>query len=407
VALVATAAMTTGLTTLTEAAADAATRSTNGYALRAMGYGTRLIGGQVPTGSKDTAFQTIACSARTGLHRSNDVVQAAPADGVTADGVRTDTWTARAHGGVHSYTRSSVATLTLVQSALGTLKLTGITSLAHAWHNRSGFHAQTEVDPGVMTLTTPAGSHDLPLPTPEQPVTVVPNLARIALGHTTEKVGAHSSTAIADALDVTIIPTGSRLRVAHAIARTMDGVKHGRFGGFSAATRVEALDGKLTSGRNPLSTMPCQGTQGQLRSKELAGLDLGGQVVAGALRSEERGRQLANRSVAMERGSVGELKIGGGQLVVKGIVGQANVTRRVGGRTTANALGTTVGTVIAGGRRQTFPPTGVLEIPGVGKLERHVVKRTPHGISVVGLRITLLDGAGVIDLGVANAYFRR
>jgi hypothetical protein len=45
----------------------------------------------------------------------------------------------------------------------------------------------------------------------------------------------------------------------------------------------------------------------------------------------------------------------------------------------------------------------VLEVTGVATLQRNVVHRTTIGISVVALRITLLDGSGaVVDLGVAR-----
>ncbi len=56
----------------------------------------------------------------------------------------------------------------------------------------------------------------------------------------------------------------------------------------------------------------------------------------------------------------------------------------------------------------TFPRTGVLEIPGIAKLERRVATRTATGIKVVALRITLLDGSGaVVDLGEAQLQIRR
>jgi hypothetical protein len=55
------------------------------------------------------------------------------------------------------------------------------------------------------------------------------------------------------------------------------------------------------------------------------------------------------------------------------------------------------------GDRQRFPDTGVLEIPGVARLERGVVTRERNAISVVALRITLLDGSlATIDLGNAT-----
>jgi hypothetical protein len=73
-----------------------------------------------------------------------------------------------------------------------------------------------------------------------------------------------------------------------------------------------------------------------------------------------------------------------------------------------SARGTQVGTITANGQVQTFPRTGVLEIPGVARLERRVVTRSRNGITVVALRVTLLDGSGaVIDLGEASLRITR
>ena len=72
-----------------------------------------------------------------------------------------------------------------------------------------------------------------------------------------------------------------------------------------------------------------------------------------------------------------------------------------------NAKGSRLGAITTSGHRLTFPKTGVLEIPGIAKLERNVVTRSSTGIKVVALRITLLDGTGgVVDLGEAQLGIR-
>jgi hypothetical protein len=148
--------------------------------------------------------------------------------------------------------------------------------------------------------------------------------------------------------------------------------------------------------------MPCQGTAGAVRSKALAALDLGGQLVLSGLASSERGVQTDRRANGYERGEVGQLNLGNGQLVVDGVVGQANV-KRTANKIARTAKGTRVGTITYNGQVQSFPSTGVLEIPGVARLERRVITKTQTSVSVVALRITLLDGTGaVIDLGEAK-----
>ena len=64
-----------------------------------------------------------------------------------------------------------------------------------------------------------------------------------------------------------------------------------------------------------------------------------------------------------------------------------------------------MGAIYVNGQIQKFPETGVLEIPGVAKIESKVVERLRFGIGVTALRITVLDGTGaVINLG--NAQFQ-
>jgi hypothetical protein len=113
-------------------------------------------------------------------------------------------------------------------------------------------------------------------------------------------------------------------------------------------------------------------------------------------------RQQGDEARGWERGAVTTISLAEGRLVIEGIVGQANV-RKDGRRPTYDARGTTVGSVTFDGDRQSFPDTDVLEIPGVARLERKVVTRTRNAISVIALRITLLDGSlATIDLGNAK-----
>ena len=81
------------------------------------------------------------------------------------------------------------------------------------------------------------------------------------------------------------------------------------------------------------------------------------------------------------------MSLGDGQVVIDGIVGKASVVR-TGHHVVRSAKGTRLASITVDGQEQTFPKTGVLEIPGVVKLERAVVDRTHTGISVIGLRIT-------------------
>ncbi|WP_243059556.1 choice-of-anchor P family protein [Nocardioides sp. SR21] len=383
------------------------TKADAGLALKAGGFGTQVKGGQIPGGSDETAYISLSCATRTGQQRENHVAGAQLPGAGTVSGITTKLWTTKTGGAIHSYAQNTTANVVLSESPLGSIEISALKSLSHAWHDEKGFHAETSVSVAKLLFVPPVGApQELDIPTPGQPIEI-PGVAVISIGGTSKIVNDHAGIANANVLHVKLIPSGTVVTVGHTTARVLDGIKHGTFRGSSAGTQVKALDDNLSSNRNPLSLMPCQGTDGEVQTKELAGVDLAGQIVVEGLRSSQQGTQLAKKSVAMERGSIASLNLGGGALVVDAVAGQANVTRTARGKVTSNAKGTTVGSITVNGEPQELPLNDPIEIPGLAKIEPKVIEKTRWGISVVALRITLLDGTGaVIDLGIAQAAIR-
>jgi hypothetical protein len=387
-------------------AGPSATRATT-YAFKTSGFGTRVLGGQLPVGSDTTGYQVIGCTNRSGIRHANEVAQADLPGLGTVSGVKTRVWTTDKNGLASSHSTHTIAHLTLASSGVGSLSLDAIKAKATAFHDDAGFHATTSTSLGGITFTPPAGPpQSFPAPSPGQPVTI-PGLATISLGQS--RTGHSGTGAVADALAlrIDVIPTSTTVKVAHADAQINSGLTSGMFSGHSDAVSVPTGAGDIVkSGPDPLTVMPCQGTYGTVHHKSVARTDLGGQLVVKGLSSQERANQDAQGAHGYERGSVARINLGNGQLVVSAIVGKATVSRD-GHGIVRSAKGTRVGSVTVGGQTQTFPPTGVIEIPGVLKLERKVVTRTRTGLRVVALRVTLLDGSGaVIDLGEANLRLR-
>lgn len=407
--LVASAGMATpALAAPAPSGAPSARLDTSDIALKAGAYGTRLQGGQVPAGSGMTAFSVIACSTQTGIERHNEVAAADLPSAGTVSGVATRNWTRKADGAMHAYSQSSTAEIVLADSPLGSLSIRGVTSLSHAWYDAQGFHTETSSSIGKIVLTPPVGGpQEIDIPTPGTPITI-PGLATLSLGETHERSNASAARAWAVALHVKVIPTGTDLYVARSKAQALKGVQHGRFGGYSAGTEAEILGGVLTSGRNPLSIMPCQGTKGEVLSRSDARTDLGGGLIVDGVSSSQYGERLDHRSKAWERGAVAGINLGNGALVIDAVVGKATVIRKAKGGLERSSAGTTIGTITANGQPQEIPIDQPIEIPGVAKLEPKVVEKLPGGLKVIALRITLLDGTGaVIDLGVAKTTIRR
>lgn len=383
-------------------------KDTSDIALKGYGYGTRVVGGQVPAGSNMTAFAAMGCAVKTGINRANEVAEADLQGNGTASGVKTELWTRNIDGAPHSYSRNTTASIVLADSPLGSLSIRGITSFSHAWHDAEGFHAETESSVGKIVFTPPIGDPQvLDIPTPGQPI-AIPGVGTIYLGSSGKKVTDTGAAARAVALRIDLTPsTGNEVYIARTTAQALSGVKHGRFGGYSAGTEVTALDGTIRSGRNPLSLMPCQGTDGKTVGKDNASVGLGGQLVVGGVSSRQYAKRFPGKSVAWERGSVAGLNLGGGQLVIGAVIGKAKATRASGGKLTTSTAGSTIGSITVNGEPQELPLDQTIEIPGLAKLEPMIVTKVAGGVKVVALRITLLDGTGaIIDLGAAKVSIR-
>jgi len=401
-----TMASATFLIGATQGTANAAPVATK-FAYGASGYGTLLRGGQVPAGSDMTAFKPLGCTNLAGVTKENHEA-ASPLGGFgQVSGVATKVWTTKVGNVYSSWARNTIASVSLGDPSLGVIAITGLASRSRAFHNATGFHATTHTTVAKITFA-PAGMDPqvIDIPNPGQPVEI-PGVARISLGTTFTQEGATGAQARANALKVELLLSGTTLTVGHSQATIAGGITHGLFVAKSYATKLNALDANLTSGPTPLTVMPCQGTNGIVRSKKIASVNLGGQIVVGAVTSSQMGKQTDNVATGWEKATVARVNLGGGQLIITGIVGRASATRS-GATLKTNATGTTIGQILAGGQVMTFPDTDVIEIPGLVRLEQNIITKGKLGIKVVALRITLLDGTGaVIDLGSAQIAIKR
>lgn len=391
-----------------KAAQQAGKKQPTAFALTTRGFGTRVNGGDVPVQSDTTAFQRIGCTNKAGITKTiSEADVEVPGLGVVS-GITTTLRTTKRKGVVATTSVQRVAQVTLADNPLGTLSIQGLRAKARAFHDGDRFRSSASTEIGRLVLTPAVGEPQvLPLPSANQPVTI-PGLAEIRIGprSTTERAG--GSSAQATTLVVEVFPTGTEAIVGLARARMKTGVQDLLFRGSSSGIRAQALDGILTKKRTPLTLMPCQGTGGKVQEKSLAAVDLTDAIELGAMNSSQKTQQTRRKVTAYERGSVAGLDLGNGQLVIDAVVAKANLVKPRGGKMRFNARGTRVGSITVDGERQSFPDTGVLEIPGLARLEARVTKKTKQTFSVVGLRITLLDGTGaVVDLGTAKIGGKR
>ncbi|MGV3562662.1 MAG: choice-of-anchor P family protein [Nocardioides sp.] len=384
-------------------------RSTR-FAFRANGYGTSVVGGAVPAESSRTAVSSIGCTNLLGKDNSNTVVDAELPGLLQVGTVDSTTQTKRVKGRSTSIGKHKVADVSIGVPGVLTLGVSAVNTVAKAWFGPDGYGSRATTSLGRLTLRLPGGlEQTLPLPTPERPVTV-PGLLRIQLGRTIERANATEARSYATGLEIKIIPTDTVVKISRSAAKIEEGERGGIFNGAGAPVQVSLLGDLVKVGQAVVQRMPCLGTGGERLEEAAASVDL-----AGALRIEgaqgttrttqNRGKDKAK---AVATATVGRVDLGEGTLVIDAIRSKATAVR-TGRKVNRSSDGTTVGSISFNGQAFSLPDLDGIEIPGLAKIETDVRKRTPFGIQVVALRITLLEGTevdSVVDIGSAKVKIR-
>lgn len=372
------------------------------FAYRAVTYGSRVRGGDLPVSSGTTSYQGIGCTNVAGVDKSNSVGSVDLPSLGEVQGVKTRAWTERGNGVHSSYSTHEIDRIVLHEDSFGQLAIKGLFSLARAYHDAQGFHAVTETAVQSLVYTPTNGAPQvLSVPKPNQPI-IIPGVLEIHVGVDKTRTSSNHAKAVADVLQVKLLPTNTRVKIAHSAAQIARGVKRGLFAGLAAATEVRALNNLVHSGPQPLTRMPCQGTQGKVKGKDVAAVDLLPVIDVGAASTRQMGQQRRNRAFGYEEARIAQIDLGGGQVVITGIRGRANVERTRKG-VTFNSKGTTIGSATVNGTEYSFPELDGLSIPGLVEIDTNVVTEMKSGLDVVAVRLTLLDGSGaVIDLGHAR-----
>ncbi len=402
VAATATLGLAAALTTAPAQAAPTPSK----FGLRGWAYGSGVIGG--PVKSAATGFESIGCTTRTGVVRTNHQAAVAVPGLGTIKGLDSRVWTTRSGKTVSTWSRNNLGSVTLSDSPLGSIILTAVSATARAYHDGSRFRTSTDVQVAKLQMRGPVGPPiTLQLPKPNRPVTV-PGIGKVEIAPTINKTGAHSAQAVSNGLKVTLSATKSVVKVAHAVSEINDQAVTGIFRGRSYAVGGTAAGNVVNLGRNPLIKMPCAGTAGEQQARSLVSTAPGGGIAVGAATSGQFGKTTARHAWGYERAQVASIVLSS-SVKITGIVGQVNVSRtgKKLERLKVGTRGTQVGTLVLNGQTQSLPERP-LTIPGVAKLQPRVVTKLPNGLKLTALRITLLNGSGaVIDLGNAELAIRR
>ena len=459
VALAATAALTTALVAVAGGPAQAGGRPTD-FAFTSFAYGTKVKAAAGELRSGRTAPSWIGCTRQAGRTRSNEVLGADAPDNNPLVHLGTVTSSSRTYKakkqGIAAGTESTSTVASVVLGAQNAplpspvLTINGLTTTATAWATTDGkLHATTGSSVLDIDLTVPPTGTPLdgPLaqlldlvngqvaPTLAQVLALlqqnggaieIPGLGRLELGYARTGIGARQAAALALSLRVTLYGVDgvagtaddSTLKVGRSYARILADMPHAVMSGAGWAADADLAGGTAHVGNIVPKLLPCQGTDGQTRTKALAAATLPG-VSLGGLQGRASGKiSRIGKVRAWTEGSVAHVSLGSGDttLTVDGIVGRVNlVTDRRGRIVRRDTEGTIPGVLTFQGQSYTLPLDAPPELPpelaALISVQTGVTDQSDaRGLQVTALRITLLEGTAagtVVDLGNAKASIRE
>ncbi|GGR73954.1 hypothetical protein GCM10010197_46530 [Nocardioides luteus] len=394
----AAAALTGGV--LAVPAPSQAALTTTSFGMFANGFGTRVTGGSLPANSGDLGYQTVGCTRKAGHDVSNNTA-GAKVPGLGNIGVtKTRQRTIKSGKTVKVISEHKVADVVLNKSPLGKVTIEGLSSVSQAWWDGSKFKADSKAKIAHVILD-PAGPGqkiDLPIPGNDRPL-VIPGIATIGLGNTTERTSANGAMSYANGIYIKLHGTDSEVIVGRSRADINSKVYSGVFGGFGAAVDASVLGGTVEVGKNPLTNVTCTGTGGKELTKSLAGVplgDAGNLVNVKGLSSGQRSSQTKTSASGYAFGEVANVNIGDGAIRIEAIRAQANAKYTKGKGTSVSTSGTKFGDIYINDQKVSLAQLGSalsrVDIPGLLKIETNVVtNRSKKLIEVVALRLTLLD----------------
>ena len=313
------------------------------------------------------------------------------------------------------------------------LKIEGLKSTADSWNDTKANGGRGKFDSDAafglggisLQLNGPAGTEELQdlldiiqsnLPInqvvtqlvdllQEVGVIEIPGLGSLALGKARARSGAHSAQANAYALKVTVQPDGTGatvLQLGRAFSRITDGVPSGVFRSTMSALELNLGD-VLSFGNVSTQTIPCEGTNGKVRSKSVAAASVPGIVNLSGVKYSWSGDQLKDgKAKGFVQSQIAKAEIASAGLVINGITSRVNLRSKGPNEEVKRKVRASVGSITLNGAPLAIPQPGQSVAFDGGVLQFQKVQNSNYnGTEVRALVITLFEENLVLSLGEA------
>lgn len=240
----------------------------------------------------------------------------------------------------------------------------------------------------------------------------IPELGSIGVGRLKGVKDRHHAESDAVALEFVITATGEtqKLQLGHARSRIGGPTPGGVFRSTAMPMDVRALDGQVHFGHVRPRTIPCEGTRGKVRTRSLdsASIVLPEGMVMGVsdIKYVTKGAQHSDgRANGFEASEIASFAIPALDLTISGISARVDIQGTDSGRQVKASPSTGVAEILYEGESLKIPRPGkLINVEGLGVIERAVVEGNRWGKKVTALRVTLTDYGVVIDLGNAASH---
>ncbi|HSV37331.1 MAG TPA: choice-of-anchor P family protein [Nocardioidaceae bacterium] len=414
------------------------------YGYFTFAFGTSAKAEMLGLNSGKTAFSIIGCTRLAGVKKTRNVAAVdAPANVPTlgVGAVTSTSETFKSNGNNGSKSTNKVAGIRLgVPDGLN-LEIRGLETTAAAWADSKGkYHTQATFKladikantgiPAVDDLLNQVnvGIGDLINVILAQPNDnlIIPGVGAIRLGRKISRI--RSNMAISNAIALRVVLFGAnalegggddiKVTIGRSHARVYGEVTSSIMRGVGFPAEVNVIDGLAKVGAVGRQPLPCVGTYGKVLENPVVGLNLAnlGVVDVGAAVGRAYGIQNPNGSaVGWTEGRIATVALGQGEtrLVIKGVVGHAEIRMSRTGRLFKSIAGTKFASITVGGDEQDISLGDDITIPGVAQIKFGVVDRSGRQIRVIAVQIVLLEGVAestglaTVNLGVARVRMNR
>ena len=268
--------------------------TSSGFQFTADAYGTYANVGNMVIAGKTAVSGLGACgTVSPPVHSENTVLSVNATPLVTTGVINTTAdGTEPIAGTLQAMATADVHDASLLISQLGGLITADeVKAVSTTTHDSSGFH--TSADGSAFVNLVVAGVPITVLPPPNTDIPL-PGFGHVVLNEQITRIRPTSASFTVNMIHVFItqanilnIPIGAQIIVSHASSGLTSGVQ-GTLDGVAYGTKATVLGGVVVSGPSAKVTMPCLGTNGNLKMNEIAlvqvpGLFSVGEVVDTAL----------------------------------------------------------------------------------------------------------------------------